>query len=101
MKKKLLFIPLLFVLILAVGYIFLCSQVLPFSNEENTETVKIEIQYGESTQSIINKLKENNLIKNEKWKMSFVNKFIFHFSDYTFKKHRRNGAFFINIQASC
>lgn len=66
MKKKLLFIPLLFVLILAVGYIFLCSQVLPFSNAENSETVKIEIQYGESTLSIINKLKENSLIKNEK-----------------------------------
>lgn len=66
MKKILLFIPLLFLLTSIIGYIYLCNQVLPFSNEENTETVKVEIQYGESTLSIINKLKENNLIKNKK-----------------------------------
>lgn len=69
MKKKSLFLffPFFFLVLIVVAYFYLCTLVTPVSNSLDEQSVKFEIQYGASTKSIINDLKKENLIKNEKF----------------------------------
>ena len=68
MKKKslLLFIPFFFLVLIFAAYFYICNLVTPVSNSLDEQPIKFEIQYGASTKSIINDLKKDDLIKNDK-----------------------------------
>jgi UPF0755 protein len=55
------------ILVLTAGFIYIKSQISPVKNENESETVRIEIQKGDSTYKIAQKLEEAGLIKNQKF----------------------------------
>ena len=65
-KVILILIPLLFLIVIGgtIGYVL--SQTSPVSKSETEEPVRFEVEYGTSVYTISMKLKELNLIKNQK-----------------------------------
>ena len=69
--KVFLLILLVLLLTVAAGIFYMFSQIKPVEKASD-ETVRIEIQKGESTYTIAQKLKDSGLIKNQKLFYYFV-----------------------------